>query len=238
MDKKYKMKFLHVTSLILGAAIALTSCKKKTGENEKLDPNKHATVAEYMSTKPGSYWIYKSNEGNIHKRTATGLQETVNNKLYDLYITVDTTSAMKEEIKTYFAKNENRYLTLIDIDGKQENYVEAIVYKDDAKVDDEWLNTGKVKISGFNLDVEIYSEVIDINATKEINGVVYDSVFVTKNKLKARQVPLVPSFVNVGTVEMWFKKGVGILGSDFDISVMSFYTRKYNDGIVTYHIEP
>lgn len=225
-------------AITLGAVLALSSCKKREGENKKLDPNKNETVSDYMSTKVGSYWFYHSNEGNVHKRTATGLREIINGREYDLYYTVDTTSAMKEEVKTYFTKNENRYLTLIDVDGKQENYVDAIVYKDDAIIGDEWLNTGKIKISGFNIDIEIESKVTGINETVEFNGVTYDSVFATTNNLRARQVPLIPAFTSVGTVKMWFKKGIGILGSDYDIKFFAFYERKYNDGIVSYHIEP
>lgn len=232
------MKLKIISTILLGSSLLFTACKKKEGDNTKNDPDKQESVAEYMSTKPGSYWYYQSNEGNIHYRTATGLMEVVNGRKYDLYLSYDTNSVMKEEVKNYYAKNENKYLTLIDLDGKQENYLEAIVYQDNSKIGDEWLNTGTVKLSGFNVDVEIYCKVVDNNATKVINGVTYDSVFVTKNTLKARQLPLVPTFVNVGTVDMWFKKGIGILGSNFDISILSLYSRQYNDELIYFHIEP
>jgi hypothetical protein len=218
--------------------ISLYACKKKDGDNDKLDPSKNASIEGYMSTKVGSWWLYSTSEGKILKRMATGTSKEKDGFVYDLYKMVDTTSVMQEETDDYFAKNENNYLSLVDLDGSQTNYIRAIIYRDGGKVGDQWTNTGEIKYNSITFDVMIESEIIGMNETKVINGVTFDSVCVTKNSLKGKQAILAPTWVKFGTIELWFRKGVGILKRDMDINILSFYTRDYEDEIIGYHLEP
>lgn len=229
---------LKTSLLILGIAVAASACKKKEGDNTKLDPNNNTSIEGYMSTKAGSWWLYNTSESKILKRTATGLTKEKDGFVYDLYKMVDTTSSMQEEIDDFFAKNEENYISLLDLDGSQTNYVRAIIYKENAPIGNTWENTHTMSYSGLNFDILITSEIKGVNETKVINGVTYDSVFVTYNKLQGRQLPLFPLWQDCGYVELWFKRGVGILKREYDISILNVFSRTYHDEILSYHIAP
>lgn len=225
-----------ISLLALGTAIIFASCTKKQGDNQKLDPDKNTTVTEYMSTKPGSWWLFKNVENNTTKettRTPTGNKATIDGFEYDLYHSVD--SSTMYVTNEYFAKNEDFYLTLIDLDGSQNDYVKAIVYKDNGKIGDKWTSTHQMTYSGMNFDIEITSTITGINETRTLNGQSYDSVFVTSSSLRAKSA-IIP-WTNCGSVEMWFRKGIGILKTDFDISILSVYNRQTQVELLDYYIQ-
>lgn len=210
-----------------------SSCKKKIGDNEKIkEPNE--SVKTYMSTKEGSWWMYASRDGVVIKRHATGRDSTMMGFIYNLYSTVDTNSlAVTPE---FFAKNEDKYTMLIDMDGTQSNYIVGIVQKDSSFVGDSWTNTKSMTYSGIPVDLLIEGEVKAINQTITINGNTFKNVTEVKNVLKAKTA--VTPYVNCGHVNMWFSKGVGVIKTDFNIDIMSIYTRKYVDSLINYHIAP
>ena len=211
----------------------ISSCKKKDGDNTKIkDPNE--AVTGYMSTKSGSWWMYASRDGVVIKRNATGRDSMKMGFVYNYYITVDTNTL--GETPEYFAKNGDKYTMLIDMDGSQTNYIMGIVQKDSSVVGDSWTNTKSMTYSGLPVDLLIEGEVTGINQTMTINGNTFKNVTEVKNILKAKTA--VTPYVNCGFVNMWFSKGVGVIKTDFNIDVMSIYTRKYVDSLVSYHIEP
>mgnify|MGYP000988653738 CR=1 FL=1 len=228
-------KYLLWISIPLLAFSLLSACKKKKGDN-KSDEN-NTTVEDFMSTKLGSFWYYKSNEGAVNFVEATGKDSMVQGAKYDYYTAKDT-NANYWITATYYAKNGNNYINLVDLDGSQTNYVPVIIFVDSAKVGDNWTNTHTMKYSGNNVDLQIEGEVIAVGATETIEGKTYTNVTKVKSKLKGRSIPLVPAFINCGYAEMWFQKGVGVLKKDIDLDILIFYKRKYQEWIIDYHIEP
>lgn len=212
----------------------LSSCKKKVGDNDKIvKPNDKVT--DYMSTKSGSWWLYASRDGFVVKRNATGLDSMVMGFKYDYYLTVDTNS--QAETPEFFAKNEDKYTMLIDMDGTQSNYIMGIVQKDSTFVGDSWTNTKSMTYSGIPVDLLIEGEVKAINQTLTINGNTFTNVTEVRNTLKAKTV--ITPYINCGYVNMWFSKGVGVIKTDFNINIMSgAYTKKHTDSLIQYHIEP
>lgn len=217
------------------ATLTLFSCKKREGDNNSDENN--VTVSDFMSTKVGSWWLYASNEGHVNLLEATGRDSTIDNAPYDYYTMTDTASRTQYVTHTFYAKNGHNYLNLIDLDGSQTSFVPAIVFVDSATVGQTWLNTHRMRYSGLNVDIEIEGTVTAINATEVINGKTYNNVTKVKSTLRARQIPLVPVWTNCGTVDMWFVKGIGVLKRKLDISILSFYTRDYEENIIDYHIE-
>lgn len=226
------LKLLFITLFV---SLLISSCKKKKGDN-KVDDN-NVTVEDFMSTKPGSYWWYHTNENNVNYVQATGLDSTIQGAKYNYYTAKDT-NANYWITATYYAKNDNKYINLIDLDGSQTNYVPVIIFVDSAKVGDTWTSAHTMKYQGNNVDLQIDGEVIAVGATEVIDGKTYNNVTKVKSKLKGRSIPLVPAFVDCGYAEMWFQKGIGVLKKDIDLKIMIFYSRKFQEWIVDYHIEP
>lgn len=218
-----------ITTLTIGA------CEKKKGDN-KVDDN-NTTVEDFMSTKVGSYWWYHTNEGNVNYVEATGKDSVVNGAKYDYYTAKDT-NANYWVTATYYAKNGNNYINLIDLDGSQKNYVPVIIFVDSAKVGDSWTNTHSMTYQGANVDLLIEGEVIAVGATEIIDGKTYNNVTKVRSKLQGRSIPLIPAYADCGFAEMWFQKGVGVLKKDIDLKIFMFYSRKFQEWIVDYHIEP
>lgn len=207
------------------------SCRKK-GDNEKLEGQNKPS---FMSSKAGSWWMYGSNEATVTKRVATGMDSMMMGLQFDYYEKTDTNT--QYVTAEYFAVNGDNYLMLLDLDGSQTHYMNVIINKDNAVVGETWTNTGSIQYSGINFTLKTEGEVIETGGTMTINGVTYTDVTTTKNKLKGKP-SISPSFVNCGSVTMSFAKGVGIIKSDFDISILGYYNRQYQDSLIDYHIEP
>jgi hypothetical protein len=226
------MKHLSITITALVALTGLfSSCRK--GINEKLDDNNNP-VSGYMSTKAGSWWLYGATDGTITHRVATGVDSVKLDRVYNYYETTDTVS--KHITPEYFGKNAGMFLMLVDLDGNQTNYMNVAVQKDNAQVGDTWSNTGDITYSGMKFDLLAEGEVMSVNTTMTINGHTYTDVAEIRNKLKAKPV-LSPFYTNCGTATMWFKKGIGIIKADYDISISSFFSKQYTDSLLDYHIQ-
>jgi hypothetical protein len=228
---------IFLSALVL---IGFASCKKKGGDNQNIDSTKKQKF-DIMSTKSGSWWLYNADDGAIFYRYATSTDSNVGGLLYDYFYRIETTSVMKEKIPEYFGKFDGKYLSLIDLDGKQKNYITYVILKDNPYNGQEWINTETRKIEGWNLDMLIESKVIDINEQLIINGNTYDSVIHVYNNLKAKSV-LLPGYIKCGTLEVWFKKGVGIIKDKGNIDIapagVSLVKKDYGDELQDYHIEP
>lgn len=220
--------------LLLALTVVLFGACKK-GDNEKLE-QENTPDAAFMSTREGSWWLYGSNEGDIVKRKATGRDSLKEGRTYNYYEAQDTVS--QHITPEYFARNGDLFLTLIDLDGSQSNYINAVVQKDNPQLGDTWSNTGSISYSGMQFDLLTEGEITGVGQTMHLNGHTYDNVVEVTNKLKARvSMPPTP-YTNCGTARMWFRKGIGVLKSDFDIAILSFYSRHYTDSLLDYHIEP
>lgn len=231
MMKKYLRYFFALVAL---PSITLTACKK--GDNQKLDGD-NDPISDFMSTKEGSWWMYGSNEGSVTIRRATGKDSLMLERIYNYYETTDTNS--QYITPEYFGKNKDNFLMLVDMDlnGNKQNYLNVVVQKENPQVGDSWSNTGSLSYAGMPFDLLTEGEIKSTGGTMVLNGTTYTEVTEIENKLKFKP-KLHPIYAKCGTARMWFAKGIGIIKSDFDISVGSLYTRKYNDSLLSYHIVP
>lgn len=229
-------RLIFLPTMFFAICLLLFSCKKKDGENKHLN-NDNKRPFDIMSTKAGSWWLYKADDGSVFYRYATGTDSLVEGLTYDYFYRVDTTSVMKEHIPEYFGKNDDKYISLIDLDGSQKSYITYVVLKDYWHKGQSWTNTENRKIQGWNLNLYIESEVMSISDTLTLNGKVYDSVILVHNDLKAKSV-VMPAYIKCGTLDVWFKKGVGILQEKGDINVIGLLKKNYSDYLLDYHIEP
>lgn len=226
-------KAISILALIT-LTLILHSCKKKKGDNEKLDEKKNQTVQGYMSTVPGSWWMYASNEGAVVIREATGTKATVKDFEYDYYTSTDTNT--KWETPEYFAENEGKYLMLIDLTGEQKDYIPAIVTKENPKVGDKWTNTHSMSYQLLNFDLLIEGEITEILPTMTINGKEYKDVVKVYNTLKGK-FALIPQYQNCGYTIMYFSKGIGVLKTEINLNILSVYSRDFKDSLIDYHFE-
>lgn len=227
-------KAVLVLSTILSIGVLFQACKKREGDNTKME-GENQTVLDYMSTKEGSWWLYASSDGTVTQRKATGKDSTMLGRKYDYYETTDT--ATKFITPEYFGKNGDKFFMLVDLDGSQTNYLPLIVNKDEVKLGDKWDNTSDMVYSGMTFNLLAEGEVTAVGQVMTLNGKEYTDVIEVNNKLKAKQATLMPIYISCGSAKLWFKKGVGIIKSDFDISIASVFTKKYTDSLIDYHIE-
>jgi len=224
---KYFTLFLTAGMLLFAA-----SCKK--GDNHKLDPDDQVPV-DYMSTQPGSWWLYASNEDDVvYRRMATGLDSVKDGFTYNYYESYDT--VYQRTTPEYFGKNGDKFLMLIDLFDDQQQYVTVVLSKDDPVVGDNWINTESFTYSGIALAAKFECEVVATGLSMTINGKHYNNIVQLKNELKARP-SISPIFANCGTVMIWYSKGIGIIKRNFDINILSLYKRQYTDSLIDYHIE-
>jgi hypothetical protein len=232
--KKQQYLLVFLLALVIGA------CTKKNGENKNLDPN-NTQVFDIMSTKKGSWWLYAADDGSVFYRYATGRDTLKESLLYKYYFRIDTTSRLREELPEFFGKNDGKYLSLIDVDGTYRYFITYVILKDGAYMGQKWENTERRKIQGFNLDLFIGSEVLSVNEVLEINGHRYDSVIHVYNDLKAKLVGT-PLYTDVGDLDVWFRKGIGIIKEDGKIDIapvgISLLSKTYKDHLLNYYIEP
>lgn len=224
-------KILSLSAFICVLSLGL-ACTKP-GDNEKLK-GENEPVGDFLPSKEGSYWLYGSNEGNVNRRVATGRDTSYNGRRYDYFENTDTNTHFVTP--EYFGKNGEFYLMLLDLDGSQQNYLDLIVLKDDPQVGEEWTNTGSISYSGLRFDLKTEGEITATGGTEVINGVTYTEVITTKNILKGKPAAT-PGYINCGSVQMSFVKGIGVIRTTIDLDILSFYRRFYSDSLLNYHIE-
>lgn len=230
------MKRLLTIIAIFTLCMPMLHCKKKDGDNKNLN-NSNKQPFDIMSTKKGSKWLYKADDGAIFYRYATGLDSFKEGLTYDYFYRVETTSVMKEHIPEYFGKNEGKYLSLIDLDGGEKTYLTYVILKENPYTGQTWTNTERRKMQGWDVDMYIESRVVDAYERVFIDGKIYDSVVHVHNDLKAKSV-LMPSYVNCGYLEVWFKVGVGIVKQQMSFNIIDLVKKEYSDQLLDYYIEP
>ncbi len=232
----------HSIKLSLFALMLLffASCTKNNGDNNGLI-NVNKQPFDIMSTKSGSWWLYAADDGSIFYRYATGKDSMVAGLTYDYFYRIDTTSVMREHIPEYFGKNDGKYLSLIDVDGKEKDYITYVILKENPYTGQEWTNTETKKIQGFNVNMYIESNVMNANESLTSNGKTYDSVVHVFNKLQAK-LPGMIAYVNCGNLEVWFRKGVGIIKEKGNIEInlagATLVKKDYGDILLDYYKAP
>lgn len=215
----------------LGILSLFFSCKKIKGDNQNLEEN-NQTIEGLMSVNPESFWEYETNEGDHFIRVPKGTKQTVNNREWDYYESTDqSTHWVTPE---YFAKNGDKLLMLLDLDGSQSNYLEVIAFKENPSVGETFTNSHELKFGIMNVQAVIESSIYQVNAVVEYQGTTIEDVVIIKNKLKAKTA-LTP-YIDCGDAFLYFKEGIGPLKLDINLSIMSFYNRSYSDHIVNYEI--
>lgn len=226
--------------MVVILVILLTGCTKKNGENKNLDI-KNSQTFDIMSSKKGSWWLYRADDGSVFYRYATGRDTVKESLLYKYYYRIDTTSRLREELPEFFGKNDGKYISLIDLDGTYRYFITYVILKDSSYRGQKWDNTERRRIQGFNLDMLIESEVKSVSDVLVLNGRTYDSVIHVYNNLKAKLVGT-PLYTDCGDLDVWFRKGVGIVKEDGKIDIspagVSALSKNYGDYLLDYHIEP
>lgn len=223
-----KTPALVLTALM--GALSFTACKKDKGVNENLDPNNQEQY-DFTTTKEGSYWKIGMRGEGIGTRHATGRDSVVDGFNYSYYERmVDGSDHITPE---YFGKNSGFYYTLIDLDGTETNYVSYAFYKDSAALGDSWANTANITapVVG-SVNVRTESEVVETGLTMSWGGKTFENVVHVRTKLLGKVV----TWVDVGKVDVWFVRHIGVIREQADINIMSVYTRNYVDSVVDYHL--
>ena len=226
----------------LASFLLFFSCKKKEGANQNLDPDKQER-SNYMSTKEGSWWLFASKDNLTIKRIATGKDSIKKGLLFSYFEKWDITDypANEPEITPeYFGKNENKYVSLLSFDETQTNYVTLVFLLDSAKKGDSWENTEDYTYNNIKMNLYVKSSVAFIDGSLELGklGTIND---VTKvhHELKGK-TNFMATYTNVGTLDIWFAKGIGIVKQDMNVDIKLFgssiVSRQYADSLIDYHI--
>jgi hypothetical protein len=217
----------------------IISCKKPQGVNQGLNNNNTQTY-DLMSTKSGSWWLYKATNGSVFYRYATGKDSIKENLTFNFYYRYDTTSALKTQYPDYFGKNSNKYITLIDIDGTQTTYLTYVILEDGWYNGQNWDNTETKTLQGINADIWIHSNVVNVNDTLTYNNKTYDSVIYVHSDINVRPSGLanIPPYTNCGTLDVWFKRGVGIIREKGAINIAGIISNNYEDWLMDYYLVP
>ncbi len=225
--------------LLLLTALLFTACKKPSGVNQNLNNNNTQTL-DLMSTKNGSWWLYISNAPGVFYRYATGKDSFKENLTFNYYYRYDTTSAFKTQYPDYFTKNSNKYLTLIDVDGTETTYLTYVILEDSSYVGQNWDNTETKTLSGYNADIWIHSNVDSVYETVNFYNNTYDSVIYVHSDVNVRPSGLTPTppYVSAGTLDVWFKRGLGIVHEKGNINVAGVITKNYEDWLINHYIAP
>lgn len=207
---------------------AVSSCRKE-GVNQNLDPNAQKTY-DFMSVKSGSYWKYGSRSGIAYTRYARSRDSIKNGLTYSYF---ERTDSIGNVLPEYFGKNNQYYITLIDMDGGQTTYLPYVFWKDSATKGTTWDNTGKVyyALTG-DVDVLIESSQAEDGLTMVIGSKTYNNVVHVHSDLKVTLLN-----TKVGTVDIWFVKGLGMLREEFNVDIFGAYKQSHTDSLLDYHIE-
>ena len=221
---------------LLTSAIA---CTKKDGANQNIDPNKQEG-SNYMSDKPGSWWLFGARTGEITRRVATGKDSTKNGLKFSYFEKIDENPQVEQSqwkrTPEYFGKNEGKYVSLFDMDGSQTNYVTLVFLQEGAT---EWTNTQDYNYQNTKINLLTESKVELSDGTLTLGDTTYEKVTKVHHTLKGK-IALMPNYLNAGTLDIWFAKGIGIIKQDVDVKISIFGNtyaeKKYTDSLLSYHI--
>jgi hypothetical protein len=233
------MKSLLKITIILFLSNLLLGCKKKNVE--KVIDNTNRQQMDAFSTKKGSWTLLSSDDGSVFYRYATSETRDIKGLKMEYFYRIDTTSVMKEKIPEYYGKFDGKYLSMIDLDGSSKDYINFVYFKEGFTTGMSWYNEEKEIIQGWNLVMGIDSKILNDNESLMVNGKIYDNVIHVFNNLKAR-LAIMPTMVDCGDLEIWYKKGIGIIKNKGNIKIapagVTLVEKVYSDQILDYHLEP
>ena len=231
----YSVKRLPVrTSTVLLISIlvvAMAACKKNNGINQNLNPNAQISY-DFMSTKIGSYWKYGGRDGVTYTRYARNRDSVVDGFKYSYFERQEDPNA--SITPEYFGKNDHYYLCLLDLDGTQTSYLKYVYWDENASQGDNWENTGKVNhpLTG-DVTMVVKSTLSETNLSMTVSGTTFNNVRHVHSDIKATAFN-----IGIGTLDIWFVKGIGVLREEAHINVMGAYTNEHTDSLLSYHIVP
>jgi hypothetical protein len=229
------MKKIYAITLIIMSILYFVSCKPKDGDNTKLNPGNQAWY-DFMSSKSGSYWLFASTDGTFWTRYAREKDTVRSGKTYRYYERHDSGSISSEP--EYFGKNNGYYLNMIDIDGKRTNYIDFIYWKDSTGAGTSFTNTGTADLETIGaVDIQIDCQVIEDNLTFTIAGNTIKNIIHTHCDVFGTKALLFPKS-KIANIDLWFKKGEGILKQEAHLNVFGLYSRDYLDSVIEYKIVP
>ncbi|MBS1783771.1 MAG: hypothetical protein JSS78_11960 [Bacteroidetes bacterium] len=188
-----------------------------------------------MTNEVGSWWIYGGSDSSVSRRIATGRDSTVKGFFFSYYERKDTTSATGYITPEFYGKNKNSYVTLIDMDGSMTSYITVIFFKDSVGIGEEWSNQDKYAYQIFNFDIKINSKIVDTGGVMTINGHTYTGIYHTLNSVQGK-LTFSTDYSDLGTIKVWFVKGIGIIKQDMNISIAGVYSKIYRDSLLAYHL--
>lgn len=216
--------------LLLGILlIGLAACRKNNGINQNLNPNTQIGY-DFMSTRVGSYWKYGARDGVSYTRYARNRDSVVDGFKYSYYERQeDTGNSITPE---YFGKNDHYYLCLLDLDGNQTTYLKYVYWNEDAVQGDDWTNTATVyhPLAG-NVTMTVKSTLNEVSASMTVAGNTFNNVKHVHSDIKAGAFN-----IGVGTVDIWFVKGIGVLREEAHINVLGYYSSDHTDSLLNYHL--
>ncbi|MEO6831111.1 MAG: hypothetical protein ABI378_02580 [Chitinophagaceae bacterium] len=184
-----------------------------------------------MSIKLGSSWNYGAKSGVEYTRFARDKDTLKDGLTFSYFERLDTSNNL---IPEYFGKNSGYYFTLIDLDGSETNYLPYAFWKDSASKGTSWNNTGSVSYPSLGkVPILIESTEVDDNVTLYHTDSTYKNLIHVHSNIKATL-----SNLRVGTLDIWFRKGLGVVRQEADISILGAFKLQYTDSLLHYHIEP
>ncbi len=220
-------KLLLFTGIL---CVAFSACIKNNGDNQNLNPV-NQNPFDFMSVKNGSYWHYGVRDNVSYIRFARGKDSVMLGMTYSYYERKDDNALGFQP--EYFGKNGDSYLTLIDIDGNENNYVNYLFWKDGATAGASWNNTAKVSSPIGNVNILIETSVAEDNLSMTINNNTYSHVIHVHSNAKGG-----PLATDLGTMDIWFTKGTGIIREEVDIDILGQYQQQHTDSLLEYYIAP
>lgn len=222
------------SAFILLLVISLYACTKRDGANQNLDPNKQEK-SNYMSTKKGSWWLFGARNGDVVKRTASGIDSMKNGLKFSYFEKLDTNT--KFITPEYFGKNGNLYVSLYDFDGAQTNYTTLVFLQDSVQQGSNWTNTQDYTYSGIKVNLLFESKVDFIDGTLSLGDSTYKEVSKVHTNVKWKPNAL-PTYIDAGRLDIWFAKGIGIIKEEVDIKITGIPSVQHSDSLLKYYIAP
>ncbi|HRP90189.1 MAG TPA: hypothetical protein PKX92_09120 [Edaphocola sp.] len=210
--------------IVLFLSLMTGSCGKNNKTNQGIDA--------FIPTDTQNWWRYEANDGTKFKRYYTGRDTVVNGFSFNLYEQISDGGTI---VKEFYAKFNGNYYSLLKINDDGTAYVKSQILNGEPKVGDTWENQDNLTYNAVNFYAKINSSIISTTDTVNMNGATLDNVVVVKSRLFAKYLPT-DQWEDCGYVIQKFKKGVGIVGEDYDFHVGTFVNKTYNNRITEYYI--
>jgi len=227
--------------ILMSPVFFLLACnKEEVGENQKLDP-KDQKKYDLMTNKKGSWWMYGGSDSTLTIMTATGRDSTVKGYFFSYYEKIDTTSALREPMPEFFGKNTTRYVTLFDLDGTYTQFITVIFYKEDVGLDESWINIDELEYLGLKFDIRVESRIKETGGSMVLNNKTYKDVIKIHHGFEARAnlAGLPSDYSNIGYLDVWFVKGIGIIKKDLNVTIAAGdFSKVYRDSLLDYYFVP